>query len=136
VSLTLLNQVPEAHNLLVSLYDKHKIYTMSGDHQPDASSELANIMSEVLDIDLGPSEKEIITDVLMSLVAQAEKNLRKAIAHKLSVLDSAPLRLILNLANDEIDIATPVLRHSPVLNDTDLLYIINSQEKRILASDC
>ncbi|MEM6812650.1 MAG: DUF2336 domain-containing protein, partial [Pseudomonadota bacterium] len=129
VSLNLLNSAPEAQSLLVSLYDKHKLYSMSGEHEPEAQSELATIMADILNVDLGPLEQEIIADVLMSLVAQAEKNLRKAIAHKMSVLDNAPLRLILNLANDDIDIATPILKHSPVLNDTDLLYIVNVQNK-------
>ncbi len=129
MSLNLLTRVPEAQNLLINFYDKHKLYNMTGCHEEESRSELATIMSELIDLDLGSTEKEVITDALMGVISQAERNLRRAIAQKMSVSNSAPLRLILNLVSDDIDIATPVLRHSPVLNDTDLLYIVKAQSK-------
>lgn len=129
MSLNLLNKAPQAQDLLINFYDKHKLYAMTGGHEEESRSELASIMNELLDLELGTTEKEVITDALMSVISQAERNLRQAIAQKMSLSNNAPLRLILNFVSDDIDIATPVLKHSPVLNDTDLLYIIKAQSK-------
>jgi len=129
LSLNLLNKAPQAQDLLINFYDKHKLYAMTGGHEEESRWELASIMNELLDLELGTTEKEVITDALMSVISQAERNLRQAIAQKMSLSNNAPLRLILNFVSDDIDIATPVLKHSPVLNDTDLLYIIKAQSK-------
>jgi uncharacterized protein (DUF2336 family) len=50
-----------------------------------------------------------------------------ALAERLSGLDNVPLRMVLSLANEEISIADPVLRNSPVLHDLDLIYILQSK---------
>jgi uncharacterized protein (DUF2336 family) len=127
VSYNLLNSSPEAEYLLVQLYDKHRMYGLAKDRDPRARGELTDIMSDLLKVQLNLTETELVVDVLVSLVKQAEKDLRKAIAHKLSVMDDAPLRLVLFLANDEIEVATPILKHSMVLNDMDLVYIVKSK---------
>lgn len=129
MSINILSRAPEAQNLLISFYDKHKLYEMTGGHEEGSRSELANIMGELMELDVAQNEKEIITEALMSVISQAERNLRLAVSQKMSLSNSAPLRLILNLVSDDIDIATPVLKHSPVLNDTDLLYIVKAQSK-------
>lgn len=129
VSLHLLTQAPEAQNMLINFYDKHKMYTLTGGHEEESRSELATIMSDLLDLDISPNDREVITEALLGVISQAERNLRQAIAQKMSVADNAPLRLILNLISDDIEIASPVLKYSPVLNDTDLLYIVKAQSK-------
>lgn len=129
MSFSLLERAPEAQNLLINFYDKHKMYNLTGGHEDGSRSELASIMAELASLDLPATEKEIITESLMSIISRAEHNLRHAIAQKMSVQDNAPLRLILNLVSDDIEIATPVLKYSSVLNDTDLLYIVKAQSK-------
>lgn len=113
--------------MLVTLHDKQKLYTLAKTHDPEARVELANIMAELLSVKLNHLEVELITDVLLNLISKAEKDLRAAIAERVSVMDTLPLRLALSFANDEIEVANPILRFSQVLNDTDLIYIIKSQ---------
>ena len=74
------------------------------------------------------TDREMATDILLSLLRHAEMHLKQAIAERLSVLDKAPLRLILQFINDDIDVAKSVLKNSSVLNDLDLLYIIQSRD--------
>ncbi len=81
----------------------------------------------VLELDVTVSESEIIADILIELLNQAEKDIRRALSEQLSALTDAPLRLILQMANDEIDIARPILTRSKVLGDYDLVYIIKSK---------
>ncbi len=124
-----LQKSPEAESLLVKLHDKHTLYGLAGSHEPCARAELADIMVDLLTLGVSPSESELITDVLMSLVRQAKQDLKQAVAERLSTMDNAPVRLIINLANDDINIAEPVLKNSKVLEDMDLIYIVHSQDK-------
>jgi uncharacterized protein (DUF2336 family) len=103
------------------------MYQLAKDPTPEARTELASIMSDLLNIELSVAEHELITDVLMTLIAQAEINLRRAVAERLSVMDNVPLRMIVHLANDEITVADPVLRRSRVLHDMDLIYIVKAK---------
>lgn len=112
--------------LLVRLYDSQKLASLAKDGRSDAQTELFDAVSELLDMELSPRESELVADVLIGLVRQAELDIRQALAEKLSILDNAPLRIILQLANDEIEVAGSILRHSPVLGDMDLTYIIKS----------
>lgn len=127
MSWNMLENTPEVAPLLVRLYDTHKLYGLAKDHNPDARSELTGVMVDLLKIELSENEKELITDVLMTLMRQAEVDLRMALADRLAVMDNVPLRMILHLANDDILVADPVLRQSPVLQDMDLIYIIKAK---------
>lgn len=127
MSFNMLESTPEVAPLLVRLYDTHKLYGLAKDEDPDARSELTSVMVDLLKIDLNDTEKELITDVLMTLMRQAETDLRMALADRLAVLENVPLRMVLHLANDDIVVAEPVLRQSPVLQDMDLIYIIKAK---------
>lgn len=119
---------PQVASLLVRLYDTQKIYDLAKDGDPLARAELTSAVAALLEthVDLSYREQELLSDVLIGLMRQAEEDLRAALAERLSVLDDAPLRLILNLANDDIAVARPILSKSPVLSDLDLIYIIKS----------
>ena len=129
LTLEILQKSPEVGHLLVQLHDKHKLYALAKSDQPESRTELAAIMADLLEIKLSPAESELITDVLMSLMRQAEENLKRAVAERLSTIKGVPLRLIIHLANEKISIARPVLERSRTLNDNDLAYIVQSQSK-------
>lgn len=77
--------------------------------------------------ELSPSEKEIVFDIFRQLVEVVEMRVRKTLARILADRDDVPKDLVMTLANDEIDVADPVLRLSHVLEDDDLVRIIASQ---------
>lgn len=122
-----MTSMQNANPLLVQLYDTHRLYRMAEDKTPEARRDLCETVTGLLTTDLRPAEKELVADILISLIRQSERDLKQALADRLAVMDSVPLRLVLQLANDEIDVAEPVLRHSKILNDLDLLYIIQSR---------
>ena len=113
--------------MLVQLYDSHRLYQIAADKRPQARVELMEAVTGILNLSIKPKEVELVSDILISLMRQAETDLRQAISDRLAVMDNAPLRVILKIAHDEIGIAEKVLRESPVLNDIDLLYIIQAQ---------
>ena len=123
--------------MLVKLYDTHKLYKLAGDKSGEAKSELAGVVSDLLRGDLNEREKDLVGDILVTLVRQAEKDLKMAIAERLALIDEAPSQLILELAYEEIEIAKTILSKSEVLDTLDLMYIINSKDApywRIIAA--
>ena len=72
------------------------------------------------------SEREIalMSDILTKLVHDVEMSVRRELSERLADIDAAPLDLIVMLANDDIEVASPVLMHSGMLRDKDLIEII------------
>jgi uncharacterized protein (DUF2336 family) len=127
MDLSFLDKSSAVTPLLVRLYDGHKLYGLAKDQKPIARGELITAVTDLLDMQLSPRESELVADVLIALMRQAELDLREALADKLSILENVPLRLVLQMANDQIEVAGSILKNSPVLGDFDLLYIIKSK---------
>lgn len=66
----------------------------------------------------------LLNSIFMSLVVEAERDIRRRLAEKLSTADWAPAALINVLALDEIEIARPIIAASPVLQDRDLVRLL------------
>lgn len=113
--------------LLEELQAYQKKGAVAAGQNGEIKSKFAQLFTEIIEIKLNVQQQELLSDLLIGLVTQAEKDMRRALSERLAALDDVPLRLILHLANDEIEIATPVLRSSSVLDDLDLLYIVNSK---------
>lgn len=128
MNLDLTNKSPRVATLLVNLYDNHKLYGMVDNaDKEEVKKEVSQAVTELFTADLPASDQEVISDVLIGLMRQVEMDMRMDIAEKLSGFEHVPLRLILHLANDQIEIASPILKNSPILSDLDLIYIIKSQ---------
>ena len=125
----IIKKKPEVGQLLVRLYDRNKLYNLSKNPNAQVKEELTNVFADLLDFDLSPSESELITEALIGIVVQAEIDLRAALAERLSTQDDVPLRILLHLANDEIDVAMPILQKSEGLTDTDLTYIVKAKKE-------
>lgn len=119
-------QYGDFNSTLVHLYDSQNLLLLARDHSPAARADLLENMTSFFGLPLQNAEKELAADILLSLLQQAESDLRRALAERLSGNDQVPLRVILTLVNDDISVAETVLKHSPVLNELDLMYIIQS----------
>ena len=73
---------------------------------------------------LSDREKALMAGMLRQLLGEVETAIRQNLAEWLSRAPNVPAEVIEYLANDEIDVARPVLVHSEVLNDATLLEII------------
>ena len=70
------------------------------------------------------SVQALLNDIFMCLVVEAERDIRRRLADKLSSANWAPRALINVLALDDIEIARPIIASSPVLQDRDLIRLL------------
>jgi len=68
-------------------------------------------------------------EVLCQLAELVEAEARAHVAKLLAPLDRAPGTVVLKLANDDIEVARPLLEFSNVLSDDDLIDIISHQSE-------
>jgi len=71
-----------------------------------------------------PSIQALLSSIFMSLVVEAERDIRHRLSQKLAAADWAPNALINVLALDDIEIARPIIAQSPVLHDLDLVRLL------------
>ena len=69
-------------------------------------------------------EEDHFTELSLSLLAGLDVSTRAAIAKKLAPYAQAPQAVVASLARDVIEVAEPVLTHSPRLSGDDLVAII------------
>lgn len=97
----------------------------------EGRSRLAQVVSDLfLDRNtLSDAERSMVFDILHRLIGEVERDLRAQLADRLAEIPDAPKTLINELANDDIEIAYPILSKSPVLADEDLIEIIHHRTK-------
>ncbi|MDB5459835.1 MAG: hypothetical protein JWO72_1576 [Caulobacteraceae bacterium] len=68
--------------------------------------------------------KALIDEVFMTLVIDAEREVRRRLAERIAGVDWAPRALVHVLTLDDIEIARPVIASSPLLDDGDLIRLL------------
>lgn len=112
--------------LLVDLHDSLSLYRLNPS-KDDAVKAIISSVSQILDADLSPNEQGLASDILVGLIKQAERDVRVSLSEKIAVRDNIDPALLNYLAYDSIDVAEPVLLNSPLLTETDLIYIIEAK---------
>ena len=73
---------------------------------------------------LNARERELMREILRRLTRDVEMTIRIALAQRLADDTSAPHDLILLLVDDSIEVARPLILHSPLLTEADALHLI------------
>lgn len=71
-----------------------------------------------------PAIQALLSSIFMSLVVEAERDIRHRLSQKLAAADWTPNALVNVLALDDIEIARPIIALSPVLQDADLVRLL------------
>ena len=127
MNLSFMDNESKVAPLLVRLYDSERISSSSLNKNSEIKLELSDAVCELMEQELSPREAELVADVMIGMMRRAELDFRKALAQRLAALENVPLRLVLNMASDDIEVAGSVLRESAVLTDIDLIYIVKSK---------
>lgn len=104
------------------------LYKLARDKSAAGRKALVNAVSDLFfnntDV-LTDREKALMTDILRQVIHDVEMSVRRELAERLAAAKQAPHELIVVLANDEIEVAHPLLIQSDILHDFDLVEIIH-----------
>lgn len=103
------------------------LHQLSRQRSLEGRDELYRLVADLFerqDAVLSEDERTIMRDILVDLAKDVESAVRMSVARKMAENPSAPKELVLLLANDQIEVARPVLLRSNALRDADLIEII------------
>ncbi len=107
--------------------DGETLFALARDKSPDGRRALVEAIGSLSlneSSELTDRERGLMFDILGHLVHETEMSVRRTVSACLAELPDAPRDLIRLLANDDIEIAYPVLTNSGVLQDDDLIEVI------------
>ncbi len=110
--------------------DPRQLLRLAQDRSVQARKALVNTITDVFaERSSGMSEREhaLMNEILAKLVREFEMSVRRELAERLAARETAPHDLIVVLANDEIEVARPILRRSTVLQTPELVEIIKNR---------
>jgi uncharacterized protein (DUF2336 family) len=100
-----------------------------------AREQLFEVMGDVFlerNAVLSLQERALMTDILEKLIREVSREIRRKLAIRLAEAPGTPRELAVLLANDEIDIASPILLKSRALDDIDLIEIVRNRSTQHL----
>lgn len=107
-------------------HEARRMLALASDRSEEGRAALAKTMVNV-SIEsaraLSTSEQSLMSDILCRLIATVEHEIRHELARELSRAPDALPGIVNLLANDEIEIARPLLEHSGILEDPMLVEI-------------
>jgi len=100
---------------------------LSKETSSEGRQELLREVTEMFMVEpeaLNETEIKYFGDIMGKLAFEVEMKFRRHLSETMANVDAAPPDLVKKLANDEIEVAQPILTLSGVLQDSDLLDII------------
>ncbi|MGQ0663748.1 MAG: DUF2336 domain-containing protein [Pseudomonadota bacterium] len=107
-----------------------ELLALAQEATPPARERLAHEVGQLLVRQpeaLSEVERGLAADILASLIREVEMPIRRALAVRLARAPRVPRALLTRLANDEIEVARPILLESGLLEDDDLIEIVRQR---------
>jgi uncharacterized protein (DUF2336 family) len=109
-----------------------RLIDLASETQSERRRELLHEITEVFltaPKSYNAQESRYFGEIMGKVAYDLEQAVRVELANKLASEEAAPADLIRQLANDEISVAQPLLEHSPVLDEGDLIRIAASKSQ-------
>ncbi len=113
--------------------DLHILLDLALDKSLEARNTLTAAIGDLFTeqaIKITERERALMADILRKLIDECEAAVRKDLSERLATAPNPPQDLILALANDEIEVAAPILMKSMVLRDIELIQIIRHRTQQ------
>ena len=117
--------------------DKEQLLALARSRSDASRGELFAVMGDLFHAKneiLNAQERALMLDILEKLLTEVAREVRHRLALKLSDAPGVPRELAVLLANDEIDIATPILMQSQALQDVDLIEVVRNRSRQHVLS--
>ena len=111
----------------MAVIDTGHLLELARDKSQARRKQLARTITDLFveqSTELTDRERMLMFDILHKMIHDAEMDVRRTISKQLADIEDAPRDLINILANDEIEVAFPILRQSLVFQDEDLIEVI------------
>ena len=102
------------------------VSVLQRDRSPQARAQVAAKFGRQFDELCAGADQAVATAVLELLVRDLAVEVRQALASTVAGSARLPPEVARRLAGDAIEVADPILRHSPVLTDEDLIRVIRT----------
>lgn len=107
--------------------DFNDLIGLARDKSVEGRTRLVQIVGDLFfdtDTVLRDAERNIMTDILRQLIHDVEMKVRQQLAMRMADENDAPRELVSALANDQIEVAHPILTQSTILQDMELIEIV------------
>ena len=107
--------------------DSAHLLALARDRSDAARDELFALMGDLFyekGSILSAQERAMMIDILEKLIGEVARSVRRRLALKLADAPGLPRELAVMLANEEIDVASPILMRNRALQDIDLIEVI------------
>ncbi len=104
--------------------------SLAREHTELSRIQLACMLADVFmdkNIHLTPREEAQLNDLMDILMFNCSPDVRTELIKKFVDVTSMPRRMVRNLAQDNIDVARPILVTSTLLSDDDLIHVVESK---------
>ena len=111
----------------VSAFDLQELVKLARDKSQKSRSILVAAINDLYSNEeqlLSDQDRAIMLDIIRQLIHEVERSVRRTLAEHLATRADAPEDLIATLANDDIEVAHPILVKSDVLKDPELIEIV------------
>ena len=110
-----------------SILSQSDVAKLLAEPSPAVRAELAGKLAvEIENPNLSESETALAQDIVRLMAKDVEASVRQALSENLRGATRLPHDIAMKLANDIESVALPILEHSKILSDTDLVEIIRS----------
>lgn len=103
---------------------KDDVERLLNDPSAESRADTARKVAGVYGTELGEAERRLAEDIFRIMIRDAETLVRAALSQTLKDNPMVPHDVALALARDVEDVSVPMLRHSEVLTDDDLVEIL------------
>ena len=110
-----------------------KLMVLAHNSSKEARAELFDGITDLIEAEhqqISTTEIDLMMDILSKIITDIEIDIRKKLSLKLADRDDVPAELIILLANDEIEVANPVLVQNTLLTDKELVRIIQQKSRQ------
>lgn len=121
------SEAKDSVNSQVEARELDDLVELARDKSTKSRSRLASVIGDLYtgqDRVLSDVDRQIMSDIIHQIIKDVEISVRKALAEQLAVLPNAHSHLITALANDDFEVAHPILIKSEVIRDAELIEVV------------
>lgn len=106
---------------------KEDVVALKNDKSPAVRGQIAKKFGGQFDHLARSPHRDLASAVLNMLVKDVSVEVRTNLAREISSSENLPAKAVSALARDDINVAMPILRNSPLLQDEELMEIVRTQ---------